>query len=289
MAVAKKTREQLLEWLVGRGGIVQRDDALRAGFPLALIRAFVRNGDGVLVRRAWLAHACAREELRTAAFAGGRVTCTSLARMRGWWLPESVGSELHLHLLPGSGPTRLPEAWDGVTHWTKPLAPVARSLEGTVEDALLHIAACFDRDTALVLWESAARVERIAADALRAIAWPSRAARELAEAVTGLSDSGLETLVVTPLRRWGLAVRQQIVLAGRPVDVLVGDRLVVQIDGYEFHSSSAQRTKDLAHDAELQLRGFTVLRFSYAQVVHDWALVERTIRRAVAARLHLAT
>ena len=157
-----------------------------------------------------------------------------------------------------------------------------------MEDALLHIAACLDRDTALVLWESAARVERIAAEALRAIAWPSRAAHELAEAATGLSHSGLETLVVTPLRRWGLGVRQQIVLAGRPVDVLVGDRLIVQIDGYEFHSSSAQRTKDLAHDAELRLRGYTVLRFSHAQVIHDWALVERTIRRAVAARLHLS-
>jgi very-short-patch-repair endonuclease len=83
-------------------------------------------------------------------------------------------------------------------------------------------------------------------------------------------------------------VRQQVVLAGRPVDMLVGDRLVLQIDGYEHHSSSAQRAKDIAHDAELRLRGYTVLRFSYGQIVHDWVAVERRITRALAAGLHLA-
>ena len=94
--------------------------------------------------------------------------------------------------------------------------------------------------------------------------------------------------MVTPLRRWGVRVRQQVVLAGRPVDVLVGDRLVLQIDGYEHHSSSAQRAKDIAHDAELRLRGYTVFRLSYSQVVHDWPAVERRIKRALAAGLHLA-
>lgn len=287
VAVVRRTLDELLAWLVEKNGIVHRDEALRAGFTISLVRALVREGHVELIRRVWLALPSAPEQLRIAALAGGRVTCTSLARRRGWWMPEAVGSGLHLHLLPGSGPTRLADEWDGVTHWTKPLVPAARSLEGTVEDALLHIAACLDHDTALVLWESAARTERIDPLTLRAIVWTSRAARELAEDVTGLSDSGLETLLVVPLRRWGLRVRQQVKLAGRLVDAVVGDRLVVQVDGYEFHASSAQRTKDIAHDAELRLRGFTVLRFSYSQIVHDWPYVERTIRAALGAGLHL--
>jgi very-short-patch-repair endonuclease len=61
---------------------------------------------------------------------------------------------------------------------------------------------------------------------------------------------------------------------------------VIQIDGWAHHSSSTQRSKDISHDAELRLRGYTVLRFSYAQVVHDPAAVERAIRRALAAGLH---
>ena len=288
MGVIRKTTEQLGTWVSAQGGIAHRDDALRAGFVIAVIRAFVREGHADLIRRVWLCTPQAPTELRTAARAGGRVSCISLARRRKWWMPEGIGSELHLHMLPGSGPTRLDETWSGVTHWTKPVVPAARSLLGTVEDALLHIALCVDRDAALVLWESAARVEKLAPETLRAIEWRSGVARHLADAVTGLSDSGLETLVVIPLRRLGLRVRQQVVLAGRPVDLLVGDRLVVQIDGYEFHSSSAQRTGDIAHDAELRLRGYTVLRVSYSQVVHDWVSVERTIRRAVAAGLHRA-
>ncbi|WP_127818556.1 endonuclease domain-containing protein [Microbacterium sp. CPCC 204701] len=289
MAVLRRSLDELLSWLVERSGIAHRDEALRAGFRVSLVRTLVREGHAEYIRRVWLALPSAPDDLRVAAFAGGRVTCTSLARRRGWWMPEAVGSALHLHLLPGSGATRLAGGWKGVTHWTKPLVPPIRSLEGTIEDALLHIAVCLDPDTALVLWESAARTERLAPEALRAIAWTSRSARELAERVTGLSDSGLETLVVMPLRRWGLRVRQQVKLAGRFVDVVVGDRLVVQVDGYEFHASSAQRTKDIAHDAELRLRGYTVLRFSYAQIVHDWPYVERTIRSALGAGLHRTT
>ncbi len=145
----------------------------------------------------------------------------------------------------------------------------------TVEDALAHVAGCVPHDAALAVWESAVRVEGLAPEALRRIPWTSRAARELAGEVVGLSDSGLETLVVLPLRRWGVPVVQQARIAGR--------------FGFAHHSSSAQRTKDIAHDAELALRGYTVMRLSYAQIVHDWPAVERSIRRALAARLHLAS
>jgi very-short-patch-repair endonuclease len=204
-------------------------------------------------------------------------------------MPEAVAPELHLHLHPRAGSARLGDDWPGVLHWALPLTPwTGRTLVGEIEDALAHIAACLPFDTAIVLWESAARTEKLAPDYLRGLAWRTTAARELAASVTGLADSGLETLVVVPLRRSGLRVRQQVKLAGHLVDVLVGERLVIQIDGYEFHSSSAQRSSDIAHDAELRLRGYTVLRFSYAQIVHDWAAVERTIRQAVAAGLHLA-
>ena len=83
-------------------------------------------------------------------------------------------------------------------------------------------------------------------------------------------------------------MRQQVVLLGRPVDLLIGERLVIQVDGFAHHSSSAQRSKDVAFDAELTLNGYTVFRFTYAQVMHDWDTVERTIARAIAAGAHLA-
>lgn len=171
---------------------------------------------------------------------------------------------------------------------TRPLVPLKQSVVGSTEDALAHIALCLPHDLALVLWESAARAEGLAPEAVRAIRWSSRRAVELSVAVTGLADSGLEVLILQPLRRIGVPVRAQVWLAGRPVDLLVGERLVVQVDGWEYHSSSSQRSRDIAHDAELRLRGYTVFRFSYEHVVRRITEVERTIHRALAAGLHLA-
>ncbi|GAA2900711.1 hypothetical protein GCM10010455_25760 [Microbacterium esteraromaticum] len=76
-------------------------------------------------------------------------------------------------------------------------------------------------------------------------------------------------------------------LAGHPVDFLIGTHLVVQVDGWSFHSSSADRTRDLAHDAELRLRGYTVFRYSYSQIIYDWNHVERTLAAAISRGLHL--
>ncbi len=89
-------------------------------------------------------------------------------------------------------------------------------------------------------------------------------------------------------RALGGHIRQQVFIAGRRVDLLVGERLVVQIDGFAHHSTSEQRTKDVALDAELVLRGYTVLRFTYAQIVYDWDAVERTIARAISTGAHRA-
>ncbi len=267
-----------------RGAAAHREQLRDEGYRDTHLRAAVHAGEVDVFRRAWFVSPDAPDELRTAAQWGGRITCTTFARHRGWWMPEGADDAVHLHFPPGSTGPRMP--WTGVAHWTQPVAPVGRALVATVEDALAHIAVCQPPAVAHVLWESAARVEQLSPEALRAIRWPSHAARELATEITGLADSGLEVLVCRPLRRLRVQVRQQVVLAGKPVDALVGEWLVLQIDGWAHHSSSAQRTKDIAHDAELRLRGYTVLRFSYAQVVHDWPGVERTIRRALAAGLH---
>lgn len=273
--------EKLRRWLHDNDGIAHRRRLLRAGFSPGMLRAAVRAGTVTVIRRAWYS-VTSDIELRVAAAAGGRLTCVTLAGRRGWWVTEAP-EPFHLHFSPGSRADAPPGA---VTHWSLPLTPSEPALLAGVEDALLHVATCLPRDEALAVWESAVRVEKLAPEYLRSLAWTSTAARELAEAVTGLSDSGLETLLVTPLRRWGVLIRQQVWLAGRPVDILVGERLVVQIDGWQFHSSAAQRAKDIAHDAELRLRGYTVLRFGYAQVVHEREAVLRTIQRALAAGLH---
>ena len=276
----------LLEWLrTGMVGIAHRDLAVAQGAKVSQIRAAVRTGEVRAIRRQWLATPEATGELVDAAAHGARVGCVSAARQRKWWVPEGVDESLHLQFRAHGRPAE----FEGVAHWNTSVAPASRtSLLASVEDCLSHIAVCLDPESARVVWESAIKAEKLSIAALRAVRWTSRAAKKLAECSSDLSDSGLESLFITRLSSWGLPLRQQILVAGHFVDLLIGERLIVQVDGYGFHASSTQRSSDVAHDAELRLRGYTVLRFTYSQIVREWPTVERAVSRAIAAGLHLA-
>jgi very-short-patch-repair endonuclease len=110
--------------------------------------------------------------------------------------------------------------------------------------------------------------------------------RKLLLECTPFSDSGLESIFRTRLRWLRIPVRPQCWAHGRRVDFLIGDRLVVQIDGRDH--VGRQRTDDNEHDAELTLRGYHVIRVGYEQVVHRWREVEAMILEALARGLHLA-
>ncbi len=277
----------LAQWLTLQGGVAHREHATAEGFGLTTQRQAIEQGMLHPVRRHWIAVNSADAQLRLAATNTARIACVSAARRREWWIPEALDARLHLAVLPHGASPRIDKK-KTVVHWSRQVAPApAWSLVESTEDALAHIAVCAEPIDALVMWESAIRKENLAVDALRRVRWPSAAAQARADEVTGLSDSGLETIVITRLSPWGHRLRQQAVIAGQRVDLLIGERLVVQIDGFAHHSKSAQRTKDVALDAELRLRGYTVLRFTYAQVLHDWRGVERTIARAIAAGAHL--
>lgn len=273
------------EWVERHGGIVHRQQLLDAGVSQRRLRAALDAGVVERVRRYWVASSSAPPPLVSAARATAVVACVSAARLRGWWIPPELDPRLHLSVRPHAERPRD----EVVVHWSAPLVPVSpTTLIESVEDSLEHIAGCVPREAALVLWESAARIERWDPVALSRVRWRTPASREVAAIITGLSDSGLETMFVTRLGPWGLPIHQQVMIAGHPVDVLIGDRLVVQLDGFAYHSSPADRARDLAHDRELVSRGYTVLRFTYAEVIYGWDRVERAIARAIAQGLHLA-
>lgn len=111
-------------------------------------------------------------------------------------------------------------------------------------------------------------------------------ARRIRAEMRWFSDSGLETVVIPRLRWLKLPLRQQVWLAGHRVDLLIGDRLVLQIDG--GHHVNAQRLADNEHDAILRLKGYHVIRVGYHQVVGDWPAVQELILQAIAQGLHRA-
>ena len=121
---------------------------------------------------------------------------------------------------------------------------------------------------------------------LPGIAWRGRA-RELAEMASHLSDSGLETRFIALVTPLGVPVRQQVWIDGHPVDALLGERLVVQLDGFAHHQASDRR-RDLRADARLTLLGYTVLRFDLVQLLHHPDEVLATVALALAQQRHLA-
>jgi very-short-patch-repair endonuclease len=57
---------------------------------------------------------------------------------------------------------------------------------------------------------------------------------------------------------------------GLEVDLLwPKERLIVEVDGFAFHSTRAAFERDRRRDARLQARGYRVLRITWRQIVHE--------------------
>ncbi|WP_290807726.1 DUF559 domain-containing protein [Herbiconiux sp.] len=102
------------------------------------------------------------------------------------------------------------------------------------------------------------------------------------------AQSGLETKTRLALRSRRVRLRSQVRLprVGK-VDLVVGERLVLELDGYEWHSRKADFEEDRRRDRELTSQGYQVLRLSYAQVTTDWPGCEDAILGMIRLRRHL--
>ncbi|AZS37928.1 hypothetical protein CVS47_02578 [Microbacterium lemovicicum] len=261
------------------GGVIRVQALRRRGFSRREVERALAAGRIERVRNGWVATRSADPLLVSAARAGVVLSCVTRAQRLGLWVLD--GADIHVAAPPHSGHA----TWRGATvHWSVP--PVPRhpaQLEDTAENALCLVAACQPFESALVVFESALRTGVVARESLRRLRLPASARAVLDEA-DDYADSGLETLVVPRLRWLGLPLRRQILIAGHRVDLLIGDRLVLQIDG--GHHVGAQRDSDMAHDAQLTLLGYHVIRVGYVAVVERWHEVQDVIMRAVAQNLH---
>ena len=77
--------------------------------------------------------------------------------------------------------------------------------------------------------------------------------------------------------------------SGRAVDLLVGASLVIETDGSEWHSDEERFNKDRKRTAQLQARGYTVIKLSYQMIMFNWPLVEAVVRAALRSGRHLDT
>lgn len=277
-----KRVDDLIAVMAEHGGVVRTALLTEWGFARRTVDAAAARGLLIRPRRGWIALKNADEALVSAARFGVVFTCRTQAQRLGLWLHEKQGRP-HVALSPHAEGGRSLKA---KIHWGQPIVPRSPdALVDPVENVLAFIAECEPFEQALATWDSALNKSLVTLDALRRYSWKPTARRVL-ESATPFADAGLETYLRTRLRWLRLPILTQIWIAGHRVDTLIGERLVVQIDG--AHHVGAQRSEDIRHDAELRLMGYTVIRVSYSQIMFAWPEVQDLIMRAVAQGLHLA-
>lgn len=262
-----------------RGGVARTSTLNRSGVGRREVERLVQRGHLVRVKPTPDADAllvsCARSNVV--------LTCVTQARRLGLWVLAD-DARCHVAAPPHAG--RAPTS-TAMVHWARPVVPRhPDALADPIENVLAAVAACQPFESALAVWESALQKGLVRRELLGRLALLASARRLLDEAEVW-SDSGLETLVVPRLLWLGLPLRRQIWIHGHRVDLLIGDRLVLQVDG--GHHVGAQRAADNAHDAALMLLGYHVIRIGYRQVIDGWPEGQELIMRAVAQGLHRAS
>lgn len=101
-----------------------------------------------------------------------------------------------------------------------------------------------------------------------------------------LTRSEAERRLLAALATGGLSLPETNVNVGRyEVDFLWrAERVVVEVDGYAFHSTRSSFERDRLRDAELQARGFAVVRVTWRQIVDTPVATVTRIVRVLDAR-----
>lgn len=278
------------------GGICATREFRDAGVGARVLQRAVSTGELRRLRRGLYALADTEPDRVLAARFGGRLAGLSAAASFGLW----GGWENRLHLVIPNNSARIPpraghdetgrrtiEGRDVVLHWRDDAHDVESRWRVSLQRCIRQVLRWHDLETGLAVVESALAVRIIGTDELPRLARGLHPA--LGRAVVACragAQSGLETIVRLRLEKIGFVVERQSRVGNvGHVDLrIVGTRVIVEIDGYAFHSSRREFTEDRRRDAEAAAQGLVALRFTSDQVEHRWPWVERMIVDAVAVR-----
>lgn len=270
-------------------GFATRASLRAAGFSKRRIQNELRAGRLIAHGRNIVARPVVPSAFRRAVAMHSRIACITAAKTMGLWVLETDA----VHVVPrvNNSHVRRDGRFPRVTvHWSPaPIEPDSGSL--VVEsgrNALAHIADCQPLEVAVATFDSAVRKGLITLDELRRLAQLRRGRfAEVVGLVSSQSDSGLESITRVLLLREGVRCREQVVIDGHPVDLLVGDRLIIQLDGRQHLDDLDQLARDRWQDRRLSLMGYTVLRYGYHDIVFNWGATWAQIRAHLGQRAHL--
>lgn len=270
-----------------RGGLIPTFLLRQRGISPRRIAALCHAGRLVRVRQGWYVLPGMPRSVIEAVRVGGQLTCHHALELRGVW----VFDEPRLHVAVNRDATQLRSANDARrrreagdlsvrVHWRR-ASTATTAVIASVPDALIDYARCAPEEHLAAAVDSALHLGLVGRE-------HPLAARFSARGVIGVCESGIETVFWLRMRGHRLPITRQTRFRdlGR-VDFLIGERLIVEVDGRTFHDTASTFESDRCRDAHLSTLGYRVLRFSYHQVVKEWSLVEAAVLAAVSRGDHL--
>lgn len=265
-----------LEYLSSVGGVA-RVGLLRAnGYTSSAIHKLASAGAHQPRKGVW-ALPSADPEYLTAILNNGQLTCASAALRYGLWIKDKPR---HVHLA-----TRHCRGKGFVRHGGLRLSPENAVPVASVEDTVIHALTCLPDVDAISIAQSAMQqfgIPKAMIESEISADYYGNARRLLAKA-DGLSESVPEISARLLFESEGLPFRRQVHIRGvGRVDFLIGRRLIVEINGYAFHSSREAWRKDMARLNAAQVRGFDVLSFAPERIWNNPEQVMKEIRAVLA-------
>ena len=273
----------MVDVLAGLGGAAYWRDLRKAGVSWYALWLAIREGAVVRLRRGAYALQDADPALTAAIALGGLLACTSAAASLG--LPVLIARGIHVIV---------PRNWahsrrKGVHVHRRDLsagerAGVTTSLLRTVIDCAREL----PLREAVVICDAALRAG-LDPLALRQVAASARghgaaAVRETVARANPLAESPIESCLRLIAERFGAVTVQPWIDGVGRVDLVLDGWLVLEADGFAHHSDRESYREDRRRNNALAALGYTVLRFTYEDVVHDGDRVAELISRVVEAR-----
>lgn len=287
------TPQAVADHIRSNGGVLSYRAMDAAGIGRASVASALAAGLITRVRQRWFAVPDAPADVVRAARVGGSLTAASVADLEGVWLRER-DTVLHVRVPRTASRLFAPDGSGKPLHRTEHGVCVhyrsvadASGARDPLALALAELFACgprLDAQLALDSSLSSGRLDPAGFAELRRLVKPAQ--RALIDLADAGCQSGTETIVRLLLHGRRIRHRTQVWVSGvGKVDVLVGDRLVVEIDGEGFHTG-VEFEQDRRRDFELVLRGYLVFRLSYKMVMGEWEPVRAAIIELVARGDH---
>jgi len=269
----------LIDIVSDAGGFATRQQLRRAGATDRDLTRAVRSGDLHRPRLGWYSNLPVDDDRVTAVRVGGRLTgASALFHLGGWmWArPSTVCVSVAPHAARLRRCRRSRVVWDPVAVRERGGVAVV-----SVADALVRAVLEEDFEIAVALCDWALHQERISdAEFTGVLARLPADARGIADWVDADSESILESVVRTRLRKAGFHVTSQVPVGfGRHTDLVVNGVLGVETDGRKWHADRFDA--DVSKDMATFIRRRIPVHLSYELITEHWDTVLAAIEAAV--------